>query len=182
MLDYTASIPTPPRRLSTSSTSSTSSLSSPPLFYRNRVHLAICITAYGELIENMSKITLFDRRSVDKVEFNLKTYSEKCSSIWRHASNGSTNDSNNSNNGSSGKELNEASHVRLNIKIYSEPTYDDSSYVGFVRIPLDPETFMPLEKYPGANWLVPLISFSTKTEILFLFFATKVFWLHSSFF
>uniref|UniRef100_A0AC34FXT3 Uncharacterized protein n=1 Tax=Panagrolaimus sp. ES5 TaxID=591445 RepID=A0AC34FXT3_9BILA len=151
ILDYTASIPVPPRRLSTSSTSSTSSLSSPPPFFQTRVHLAICITAYGELVGTMNKITLFDRRSIDPIEFNAKVYSEKCLALgMKHGSTDSTK-SNSSYSNSNGKD---SSHVRLNIKIYSEPTYDENSYVGFVRIPLDPETFMPLEKNGGANWLV----------------------------
>lgn len=47
-----------------------------------------------------------------------------------------------------------SSPVRLNIKIYSDPSYDEGSYVGFVRIPLDSETFMPIEKTVGSNWYV----------------------------
>uniref|UniRef100_A0A7E4ZPS5 Telo_bind domain-containing protein n=1 Tax=Panagrellus redivivus TaxID=6233 RepID=A0A7E4ZPS5_PANRE len=45
------------------------------------------------------------------------------------------------------------SPVRLNIKIYSDPSYSETSYVGFARIPLDADNFMPIEPRGfGANW------------------------------
>jgi hypothetical protein len=155
VLDYTALIPIPPRRLSTSSTSSTSSLSSSPPFFQTRVHLAICITAYGELIGAMHKITLFDRRTLDSIKFNYKNYAEKCLAIASKYT--PTNDdnaaaTNNYSNGNNYRKDSSSSHVRLNIKIYSEPSYDENSYIGFARISLDPETFLPLQKNAGANW------------------------------
>uniref|UniRef100_A0A914PPU1 Uncharacterized protein n=1 Tax=Panagrolaimus davidi TaxID=227884 RepID=A0A914PPU1_9BILA len=101
----------------------------------------------------MNKITLFDRRSIESIEFNTKVFSEKCSVIgMKQASSNNSDSINNGSNNTNGSNGKDSSHVRLNIKIYSDPNYDENSYVGFVRIPLDPETFMPLEKSNRINW------------------------------